>query len=362
VSARRGGDLGPWLAAAAVLGGTALPARGAPTGPEPVRFAWVRAEGADGCADQQDIEAQVTARLGRSPFSADAPRSIEVVVRRVKHGFRAVIYVRGAGDARAGSRELSSEAAECTSIEAASVLALALTIDPDAAIRAPLPAAPPAAAAPVLLHLGSAPPAGLPVAVVPMLSLLAPPLPAELPPEPEPAPRAQKEAPGASGLALRAGAGVGLLPKVAPGVALAGQGVVTRAVWITGEALWMPEARTGDGRFGFGLTAFALGACFVPVRLAAVELGACGSAWAGALHAVVYQLAPVTPGDSAWAAAAASPYLRLRLAEHLHAEVGGHLLVPLTRHPFVLGGPTDLVFREAPVTFFPFAGLGARFP
>ena len=364
---------GRWLAAAAALGGAGLQAQatwaGPPEGPEPVRFAWVRAEGADGCADQQHIAEQVTARLGKSPFSPEAARSIEVVVHRTKRVFHAVIYVRDPGAARAGSRELTSEAADCTSIEAASVLAVALTIDPDAGARAPPAAAPLAAAPPPAV----APPlrGGLPglapapsAAVMPTLSLLAPPLPAALPPEPVPPAEGSLPNEGLRALemGLHAGAGIGLLPKIAPGMALAGQAAAARAVSVTAEALWMPEARTADGRFGFGLTAFSLGACFVPVRLAAAELAACGSVWGGALHAVVYQLAPVTAGDSGWAAAAASPRLRLRLAGPLHAEVGGHLMIPLTRHPFVLRGQVEPVFREAPVTFFPFAGIGAHFP
>jgi hypothetical protein len=361
-------DPGPWFVAVAVLAGAWGAARGAhagpPASPEPVRFAWVRAEGADECADQQHIAAEVAGRLGASPFSAEAARSIEVVVRRTKHGFHAVLYVRGPEPGRTLSRELTSGAADCASIEAAIVLAIALTIDPDASTRAPPAPAPPVAVAPVRPGAGSDLPAGPApsTAAVPAPDLLAPPLPAALPPG-----RDEGAAPvpgvvlGASGLALRVGVGVGLLPASAPGMAVAGQVAVARAARVTVEALWMPEGRTSDGRFGFGLTAFSLGACFAPLRLPVVELALCGSAWGGALHAVVYATAPEAPGDSLWAAAAASPLLRLGLAERWHAELGGHLLVPLTRHPFVLAGQTSPVFRETPVTFFAFAGLGAHF-
>jgi hypothetical protein len=74
-----------------------------------------------------------------------------------------------------------------------------------------------------------------------------------------------------------------------------------------------------------------------------------GVAWA--LQAIVYGIVPQAPGDSAWAAAAASPRLRLGLTEYFYAELGGHLLVPLTRHPFILTGQMSPVFQEARVTF-----------
>src|SRR3954465_8909690 len=101
------------LPAMAALVGCTLSAARARAQTEPVRFAWVRGKGADGCASQQQIADQVAARLGRSPFSADAARSIDAYVTRSESGFRAEIYVRGQGGALAGSRELTSEAPDC---------------------------------------------------------------------------------------------------------------------------------------------------------------------------------------------------------------------------------------------------------
>jgi hypothetical protein len=313
---------------------------------ERLRFAWVRGQGADGCAAQGAIAERVGARLGRDPFAADAKRSIEAILTRAGGSFRAEIYVRDAAGALVGQRALTSDAADCASLEAASVLAVALAIDPEAAL-APRPAAPPEPApAPAPAPLAPPP-------VPPRMPAIAPPVAAPAPPPP---------LLGASGLALRAGPGFGLLPRVAGGLSLAGHVSLARAVELTGEALWMPEARTDDARFAFGLTAFSLGACVPVVRLASADFAACAAIWGGALHAVVYALEPETPGDYAWAAASAAPRLRLRLGERVHAELGAHLLVPLTRRPFVIAGVADPVFRQAPVTLLPFAGLGANFP
>jgi len=122
----------------------ALVAAPAAADPDPVRFAWVRARGADACASQEQIAEQVAARLGRSPFAGDAARSIEAIVTRDARGFHAEIYERSRDGALAGMRALSSEAATCAPIEDASVLAIALAIDPEAGLRPLPPRRPPA--------------------------------------------------------------------------------------------------------------------------------------------------------------------------------------------------------------------------
>jgi hypothetical protein len=333
------------LAATAALLGTTLAAASAHAQPEPVRLAWIRGKGADACSSPQQIADQVAARLGTSPFAANAARSIDAYVTRSESGWRAEIYVRGRDGALAGSRELTSEAPDCAPIESASVLAIALAIDPDAGLRpppAPAPAPPPAAAR----------------------TPLPAPLPARVPPSPPPAPlhRSPAAGLGSSSVALRAGAGVGLLPRPAAGLSLAAHVAIARSAQLTGEVLWMPEVRAADARFAFGLTALALGACVDVVRREQADLAACGSLWGGALHAVVYSLKPTEPGDRAWAGAAASPRLRIRVASGLYIEAGMHVLVPIIRQPFTVTGWKDPVFQQAPVTLLPFAGLGATFP
>jgi hypothetical protein len=346
--------------AAALIGGA-----GPASATEPVRFAWVRGEGAEGCAAQQPIADAVTARLGEGAIASSAGRSIEAVVSRVERGFRVVLYVRAADGSLSGSREITSESERCASIEAASVLAIALAIDPDAATRPPPAAAPPSALSvseetpPSLSASPSSPP---PAPPAPPAPAPAPPRRAAVPAVPRaPAPLALATDTSGAGVTLRAGPGFGLLPSPSPAFSLAGHVALTARVEITAEALWMPEARTADKRFAFGLTALSLGVCRTLSRARVYDLGVCGAVWGGALHAVVFDLLPEAPGDYAWAAASIAPHLRIRAAPHLHLDLGVQVIVPFVRRSFQVSGWKDPVFQEAPVTLLPFGGAGIHF-
>src|SRR5215472_13571955 len=99
------------LGAAAVAGALAVPGVASVAradAPEPVRLVWVRAPGAEACPDGAAIQQSVTARLGRSVFSEDAPRTLEAVVQREPGPvWTAHIYLRDAGGSLVGSREFS---------------------------------------------------------------------------------------------------------------------------------------------------------------------------------------------------------------------------------------------------------------
>ena len=346
---RRAPRLSPLLAGAAALL-CALPVARAFAEPAPVRLAWVRGPGAEACSSQSAVIEQVAARLGRSPFSPGAELSIDAYVTHVEAGWRAEIFVRDREGKLAGARELTSEAPDCGAVESATVLARALATDPVGALRASAPAPPPA--------LTTAPvPAPVPApATAPIL--------APRPPAPPPSPRADPPpwiGPGASGVALRAEAGWGLLPRAAAGLSLAAHAAISARWALTAEALWMPEVAAADDRFAFGLSAFALGACAGVSRSSLADLSACGALWGGALHAVVRGLPAAEPGDRAWAAVSATPRLRVRLASRLHFELGAQLVVPLVRQPFRVTGWAEPVFQQSSVAFLPFAGLGANF-
>lgn len=332
---------------------------------EPVRLAWVRGEGAEGCASQQTIADGVTARLGEGAISTSAARSIEAVVAKASAGFRVVLYVRNADGSLAGSRELTSETDGCGSIEAASVLAIALAIDPDAATRPP-----PIASSP------SPPPGPAPVKEGPSFTLQATPLAPSAPsstsiapPSIAPAPVSSTRRPlplalttdtGGAGISLRAGLGIGLLPSPFIALEIGGYVAVGPRVEITGQALWMPEDHAADRRFAFGLTAIGLGVCGTLTRGRAYDFALCGTVWGGSLHAVVFDLAPVSPGDSAWAALSLTPRVRVRLTSRAHLDLGLHVLVPLVRRPFELADGTA-IFQQSIVTVTPLAGVGVHF-
>jgi hypothetical protein len=126
--------------------------------------------------------------------------------------------------------------------------------------------------------------------------------------------------------------------------------------------LFLPEVRTSDGRFGFGLTTAWLGACLAPWRGARGGASLCGSLFLGAIHAVVYTLEPTRPGDQLWIGAALTPAAQLRLVGPLVAEIGTDIVLPFTRQVFTVGGEPNQVFQQSKVAGVGFLGLGLSIP
>ncbi|MFO0592664.1 MAG: hypothetical protein U0441_34285 [Polyangiaceae bacterium] len=275
-----------------------------------------------------------------------------------------MLYVRNADGSLAGSRELTSETDGCGSIRAAGVLAIALAIDPDAATRPP-PSAPSSPPLPGPAPVKEAPSFTLQAPAVPKAApsstSIAPPSIAPAPVAPRrPLPLALTTDTGGAGISLRAGIGIGLLPSPFVALDVGGYVAVGPRVELTGEALWMPEDRASDTRFAFGLTAIGLGVCGTITRARAYDFALCGAAWGGSLHAVVFDAAPISPGDSAWAALSLTPRVRVRLTSRAHLDLGAHILVPLVRRPFELSDGT-VVFQQSIVTVTPLAGIGVHF-
>ena len=94
----------------------------------------LRGPGADACSSGSQIAAWVEKRFAKSPFAPDAALSIDAYVTHAESGWRAQIYIRNREGGLAGSRELTSDASDCASIQSAAVLVIALTIDPEAGL------------------------------------------------------------------------------------------------------------------------------------------------------------------------------------------------------------------------------------
>ena len=112
------------------------------TGAELYSLSWVRGEGADGCPARGELAREVSARLGRNPFDDAAPLSIEIRVERLGEGFESRIHVRDEHGIVIGRRALAAQEADCQVLFQASVLAVALFIEPDISGE-PRPVAPP---------------------------------------------------------------------------------------------------------------------------------------------------------------------------------------------------------------------------
>jgi hypothetical protein len=299
---------------------------------EPMRahLAWVRGEGAEACAPEEEIAAAVIARVGRDPFEGEATHRIEGVVSRDGETWRARILVRLIDGSGAGERALESAAPSCASIDDAAALAIALIIDPDSLSRAPHPSPEPEAE------------------------------PVETPtPCPTPIEAARSVRGGISVAAIGA---IGLLPEPWAGVSI--EGFVSIAPWLRLElGLWYwPELRGGElGRIaGVGLTAGRLGLRVPYFEEGILSLEAGAALLAGAMHTVVYTLEPLEPGDQPWIAIDASARARLMVADPLSIELALGLLVPFVRTRFSVegGGPS---FQQDVVTGWLSLAIGAQF-
>jgi hypothetical protein len=348
------------IAAAVALGVVGLPRR-ALAAPEPVRLVWVRGEHAEACSDGPTMASAVSSRLGETVFSDAAKRSIEGFIERVAGRWTARIYEHTASGQLVGSRELSSDAADCAPIESAVTLAIALAIDPDAALRpagsSPAASRPVSPAAP-LPPAASCPPCPAPVCPAPA------PCPMPLPcPTAKPCPRAEaSRAVTTATVSLRGVLAGGLLPSASAGAEVAGDVSVSGAVHATVGALLLPEVRTALADLSFGLTAVWAGACVDGWGGRWGGTSLCATAMLGAIHAVVYVLEPTTPGQQLWAGVGVTPKIRVHLVGPLVWEAGGELIVPVTRQEFTVGGRPGVAFQESAVAGVGFMGLGWSIP
>jgi hypothetical protein len=334
------------------------------TAPSAVRLVWVRGERTENCDDRAGIARRVSARLGRDVFSDAAPRAIEGVVQHDGEHWAARLYLRDADGALVGSRNLTSDAPDCEPLEAAVTLAIALAIDPDAALRAPptvAQTAPPAVESPRPAPAPippTAPPAAPPPAAAPS------PFPVPNRPQASPEPLAPARSPRRDGVRVTARGVIaaGLLPSASPGFAWSAETPAGRVVLGTAGVLYLPETRTAEGDFAFGLTLAWLGACAQAWGERAVSLAVCGKVLLGAIHAVVYKLEPTEPGDRIWSGASLAGQARFRIVGPLVVELGAEMVVPFTRSRFMVSGGDAPVFQESAVGAVGFAGLGLSIP
>jgi hypothetical protein len=146
----------------------------------------------------------------------------------------------------------------------------------------------------------------------------------------------------------------GVLPKVAPGAAVAGS---FGADWLrmTAGLSLLPETTTSDGQFAFGLTAGSIGACSGRRLLPYLETSLCAELELGAMHAVLRdasQLEPLDPGEHLWAAFGLGPRVAFTRRPFVLA-VGAQLVIPFFHNEFAVQGHDQPIFAGPPL-----AGLG----
>ncbi len=257
-----------------------------------VRLIWIRGAHAETCPGQLEVERQVRWRLGRDPFQLDAPRMIEAKVSLVDTLWHAELSVRDNTGALLGQRLLDVKADNCGQVVDAVGLAVALVIDPNVSFESRVPPLPSAAvpsrnAAPVATARAPVEPAQRLASVLPMQTA------------------GSEKSHYEYELTLRGLLAAGLLPGLAPGVGVAGA-FGAKGLRLTLGLSFLPEVKQGDG-FSFGLSAISAGFCGDALRSGPVSASLCGELIMGAMHAVVYRLEPLHPGDHAFAALGIGP-------------------------------------------------------
>jgi hypothetical protein len=310
-----------------------------------VRFSFVRVGEASACTDESVLRSRVAERLGYDPFVEPAVQRIEGIVERGEPGWTARIFHRDLEGRSLGDRVLHTELESCADLDEAVVLAIALVIDPTRAL------APADEEEPV-----------------------AQPDPEPAPePAPEPEPDQNANAEGADPLAtpeptrlegtlaLHGGIALDLVPGLGATMDVEGSiRIAALPLHIVVGFLYAPETRTDDDQFGFGIAAGTLGASLVwtegPLSiLPTLKL------LIGAIHAVVYELSPVEPGDQPWLGITLDLTARIELIRWIFLDVSLSATAPLTRQIFEVEGRTGVVFEEPIVIPGARAGLGLNF-
>jgi hypothetical protein len=317
------------------------------------RFSWVRGEGTGSCPDARTLAARAAVRLRRDPFSETAKQSIEGSVVLDGPELKAELRLRDEAGVVHGRRELRSKQADCVELAEAVVLAVVLTIDPNAAFSdAPAPVAPTPPSVPPTASPGAAEPPAL--GACPVVRCPTPgPCPAARCPPPPPL--------EAIAFTARVVGGIGILPGFAPGAAAAGEvgGAHVRGSF---GIVYFPEATTTGGEFAFGVTTGTLGAIFAWPLAGSIDLAAVVELQVGAIHAVVFESDPVNPGDQLWLAGALGPRLGFSPFRPFRLEVGVSLVVPATRPSFDVRGASEPAFQSAPVGGMAHIGAGVGLP
>jgi len=81
--------------------GQLLAARADAAGPE-AQLEYTREQATESCADEADVRSAVAVRLGRDPFTKDAPRTVVVALRRDGMQLKAVLQMRDAAGTISG--------------------------------------------------------------------------------------------------------------------------------------------------------------------------------------------------------------------------------------------------------------------
>lgn len=321
-------------------------------------LSWVRGAGADACASARVVTREVERRLGRPVFELGAERSLEVQVTRAGAGFRGEVFVRDASGQIIGQRTLESADADCSALVEATVLALALVIDPDAASRLPRPGVAAFESPLPAPSVPARPPSTAPARIEPS----APPLP---PAACLPARSTPPERHVAVAISGRALLQAGVVPGLDPGFELAA-GVRPRERLGYALSVALAPSKTvtrGIGSLDIGLSRVALLMTVDAARSERWRLLLAAGPSVGALHVAVREPVPVlSPGDYWWLTAQLGLDLQASISHGVFVEIGAAGFAALWRRELRVLGQSAAVWRQPWLSGAGFLGAGLAFP
>jgi hypothetical protein len=325
---------------------------------------WIRLAGAETCAGPRAVAEAVEKRLGRPVFAAPGHADVDVEgqIERAgpSGGWRATITLSDEHGAVLGTRELTSDAADCRALDAPIALALALMIDPDAALD--LPPAPPPPVPPPPSPPAPSPPAPSPPAPSPPSPLAAAPRCDPAPPAPAAPPRTWR-----AGMQVGFAGSLGMLPYPEPGATLRLHVVPPRGpAFEIGASVWL-ESRVDPGGPGatFDLAYGSLSVCPLALTIASTGFFACAGAHIGSLRAQGVDFDSSHQHEQLVFDVTAEALVRRTLFDPIFAAGGLGFVVPVVRDRFYAidaAGTAHELFRASPVAGTAELGLGIAFP
>jgi len=318
--------MGAFLWAGAVL---ALPAGR-------VRLDWVNQDAS--CLDASTLAATVERALGRAVFQGDAPvRAIIVGSARPADsgGYSAQISLLAVDGTKLSERSLTTEG-DCRRLDESIAVVVSLMVDS--------------------LEEGASP------LVIPTR---APRPPAVLPPLEAVAPAAGAPAHASAAIALGFGSGVatGLLPTIAPLLAMRAEvePAAFMPIALTVRAYAPSDARVEGAGGQFYAWSGKLALCPTARAGRRMRLGVCLGAGAGAIHGSPSGLVGGHSSDAPMVFALAAPSAAVRVAGPLWLRAEAGLPVLLLREPWgFLDGNGDYVQAYQPGILAPFASVGVE--
>jgi len=312
----------------------------------------VRGEGAEQCPSGREITREVERRIGRPVFDNEGTRSFEVQLNREGDIYHSWVYVRGADGQSIGRRALESSEASCGPIFEATVLSIALVIDPNAAL--PERASSVAAFAPLSSQSAAPPASNASPSSATARAPSGPPIPTKAPPEGR---HTEIE------ISARALLSKSIVPGASGGLSLHFSARPTERWGVALGAVYLGpgQALTSAGEVWVGLTSATLGITFEAAAARRVRLMLEAGAWAGVLQSTVLRPTPNGSGPFPFLALDVGAHVEVRLTRGLFAELGFVGLTPLVRHELLVAPTGQTLWHEPALGGLLFFGLGASF-